>query len=159
MFVFKWAEYITDYYCTQLPMQTTQVLFVLSKSVMFQFCFSFVILYLSVMPPLLEVMQLVPKSGHCTISTDCYLTSIISVRHPLPCNASACYPSHLVHYVQHLSFPYILSDSLFNTPPEMRKLYHLHIQFTPIIVKKYCWMWQCPFYTLQIANKSVAINL
>ena len=76
------------------------------------------------MPPLLEVMSLVPKPGHCTISTDCYLTTIISVRHPLLCNVSACYPAiwYVMYSTYHLP---ILSDSLFNTPSEMRKLYHL----------------------------------
>ena len=53
--------------------------------------------------------------------------------HPLPCNASACYPSNVYVMYNTYQFP-IIRDSL-TPPPEMRKLYHLLIQFTPIIVK------------------------
>ena len=80
------------------------------------------------MPPLLEVMSLVPKPGHCTISHNLYVIILSHAMLQLVTQQS-------VRYVQHLSFPYILSDSLFNTPPEMRELYYLHTQFTPIIVK------------------------
>ena len=65
------------------------------------------------MPPLLGVMSLVPKPGHCTVSTDCYLTTIICMSSS-PMQCFSLLPSNLYRYVQHLSFAYILSDSLFN---------------------------------------------
>ena len=92
------------------------------------------------MPPLLGVMSLVSKPGHCTISHNLYVISHAMLQ---------LVTQQSVRYVQYLSFPYILSDSLFNTPPEMRELYHLHTQFTPIIVKSIA---ECDMSFLYIAN-------
>ena len=46
VFCFLNEQNISNYYCTQSPLQPTQVLFVLSKYVMFQFCFSFVMSFI-----------------------------------------------------------------------------------------------------------------
>ena len=101
-FIFKW-EYITDYYCTQSPVRPTQVLFVLSKSVMFQFCFSFVI-YLRWF-----LCFHCWRWCHWYPSLDIALYQLIviwqllSVCHqPLPCNASACYPA--IWYVMYNTY-------------------------------------------------------
>lgn len=120
-------------------------------------------------PPLLEATSLVPKLGRCIVATDYYLNlHDLYVKSPLShavLNAPACYLLNLVRYVQHtllsvqypqwypLGIPYPLG---WCTLKMKRKLYHLFslCQMSKHVVLS-CQMWQCPFYTLQIAPSVV----